>query len=68
MLAQFQLNSIEVLISKALVELYISDDKFASVNNVLREHDDMKEQTGNTKSKHFINILVFSFVITLFEA
>ena len=45
MLAQFQLNSIEVLISKALVELYISDDKFASVNNVLREHDDMKEQT-----------------------
>ena len=68
MLAQFQLNSIEVLISKALVELYISDDKFASVNNVLREHDDMKEQTGSTKSKHFINILVFSFVITLFEA
>ena len=68
MLAQFQLNSIEVLISKALVELYISDDKFASVNNVLREHDDMKEQTENRKSKHFINILVFSFVITLFEA
>ena len=68
MLDQFQLNSIEVLISKALVELYISDDKFASVNNVLREHDDMKEQTENIKSKHFINILVFSFVITLFEA
>ena len=31
-----KLNTIEVLISKALIDSYISQDEFVSVNNVLR--------------------------------
>ena len=34
-------NTIEVLISKALIDSYISHDKFVSVNNVLREYNEM---------------------------
>ena len=38
------LNTIEVLISKALINSYISPDKFVSVNNVLKEYDKIKEE------------------------
>ena len=37
-----KLNTIEVPISKALIDSYISHDEFASVNNVLREYNEMK--------------------------
>ena len=33
-----KLNTIEVLVSKALINSYISHDKFFSVKNVLREN------------------------------
>ena len=36
------LNTIEVLISKALINLYISHEELFSVNNVLREYNEMK--------------------------
>ena len=39
-----KLNNIEVLISKALIDSYISHDEFVSVNNVLREYYEMKEE------------------------
>ena len=39
-----ELNSIEVLISKTLIDSYVSHDKFVSVNNAFREYDDMKEK------------------------
>ena len=42
MLGKDKLNTIEVLISKALIDLYISHDKFVSVNNVLREYNETK--------------------------
>ena len=35
-LAKSKLNNIEVLISKALTDSNISNDEFASINNVLR--------------------------------
>ena len=44
LLAKTKLDSNEVLISKALINSYISHDEFVSVNNVLREYDDMKEK------------------------
>ena len=50
MLAQSKLNSIEVLISRALVDLYISHNEFASVNSVSRKYDDMKEVIKNLKT------------------
>ena len=44
LLAKSKLNTIEVLISKALINSYISHDKFVLVNVVLREYDNMKEE------------------------
>ena len=42
LLGKGKLNTIEVLISKALIDSYISHDEFVSVNNVLREYDEVK--------------------------
>ena len=39
-----KLNRIEILISRALINSYISHEEFVSVNNMLREYDDMKEK------------------------
>ena len=39
-----KLNTIEVLISKALIDSCISRNKFVSVNNVLREYNEIKEE------------------------
>ena len=44
------LVSLEVLISKALINSYLSRSEFVSVNNVLREYDDMKEKIKNLKT------------------
>ena len=42
------LNTIEVLISKALIGSYIIHDEFVLVNNVLREYNEMKEEIKNS--------------------
>ena len=42
-LGQTKLDTIEVIISKVLIDSYISHDEFFSVNNVLREYNEMKE-------------------------
>ena len=44
LLAKSKLNSIEVLISKALFDSNISHDEFVLINNVLKECYDMKEK------------------------
>ena len=44
LLGKDNLNTIEVLVSKALVDSYISHDEFVSVNNVLREYNAMKKE------------------------
>ena len=49
-LANPKLNSIEVLISKALIDLNISHDKFVLINNVLKEYDDINEKIKNLKT------------------
>ena len=43
LLAKSKLNSVEVLISKVLIDSNISHDEFALINNVLKEYDSMKE-------------------------
>ena len=45
-----KLNIIEVLISKALINSYISHDKFVTVSNVLREYNEMKNETKNSET------------------
>ena len=47
-------NTIEVLISKALIDSYISQDEFVSVNNVLREY--------KMKNKHKILKLLWNIL------
>ena len=47
MLAKSKLNSIEILISKALIESNVSHGEFVLINNVLKEYNDMKEGIKN---------------------
>ena len=51
LLAKYKLNSIEVLISKALIDSNISHDEFVLTNNALKELYDMKEETKNSNEK-----------------
>ena len=47
LLAVSKLNSIEVLISKSLIDSVISHDEFVLVNNVLQEYNEIKEEIKN---------------------
>ena len=49
LLATSKLNSIEVLISKALMDSVIIHDEFVMINNVLKEYSEMKEEIKNLK-------------------
>ena len=51
MLAKPKLNIIEVLISRALIDSNISHDEFVSVNNVLKEYDDIKGEIKNSNNQ-----------------
>ena len=48
--AKSKLNSIEVLISKALIDSVISHDEFVLINNVLKEYNEMKQETKYLKT------------------
>ena len=50
MLAKSKFNSIEVLISKALIDSVISHDEFVLINNVQKEYNAMKEEVQNLKT------------------
>ena len=47
LLAKTKLNSIKVLISKALIDSNISHDDYVVINNVLKEFDKMKKEIKN---------------------
>ena len=50
LLAKDKLNTIEFLISKVLIDSYISLYQFVSVNNVLREYYEMEEEIKNPET------------------
>ena len=50
MLSKTKLNSIGASISRVLINSYISHDESLLVYNVLREYDDMIEDTKNLKT------------------
>ena len=50
LLAKAKLNSIEVLISTALIDSCISHDEFVPVNDALKEYGDTEEKIKNLKS------------------
>ena len=47
---KYKSNTIEFLNSKALIDSYISHDKFVSINNVLREHSEIKTSVQYIKT------------------
>ena len=51
LLAKSKLNSIEVLISKTLIDSNISHDELILINYVLKEFYDMKEEIKNSSNK-----------------
>ena len=44
LLAKTNLNTIEVLIAKVLIDSYVSHEKIISLIKALKEYDDMKEE------------------------
>ena len=50
MLAETKLNSIEVLISKDLIDSNVIHDEFVLINNVLNEYKEMKKEMKNSNS------------------
>ena len=50
LLGKDKLNTIEFLISKALIDSYIGHDNFFSMNNVLKEYYEMKEEIKNPET------------------
>ena len=50
LLVKDKLNTIEVLISKSLINSYISHAEFVSVNNVWREYNEMKKEIKNPET------------------
>ena len=56
LLGKDKLNTIEVLISKALINSYISHEEFNSVTNVLREYYEMEEEIKNPETSVKYNI------------
>ena len=50
LLGKDKLNTTEVLISKSLIDSYISHDEFVSVKNVVREFNDMKKEMKNPET------------------
>ena len=44
LLGKAKLNTIEVWISKALMNPYINHNEFSSANNVLKDHNELKEE------------------------
>ena len=51
MLAKSKLNSIETLMSQALIDLQISDEEFKTIVNEKEKYDQMKESIRNKKEK-----------------
>ena len=55
--AKSKLNSLEVLISKALIDSNISHDKFFLVNNMPKEFGDIKGEIKNLMINKILNYI-----------
>ena len=58
MLAKSKLNSIEILIFKALIDSNISYDEFILINNVVKEYDNMKEGVKEFNDKNKFKLYI----------
>ena len=64
LLGNDKLNTIEVLLSKALIDSYISHVKFVSVNNVLREYFELTKEIKipETSVEYIIYIYIYIYI------
>ena len=53
LLGKDKLKNIKVLISKVLISWYISNDELVSVNDVLREYYEIKEEIKNAENMEY---------------
>ena len=70
LLSKSKLNSVEVIVSKALIDSNISHYEFVLINNVLKEYDKIKKEIKKLKTYSSLSkVLVFlkNNVIILFE-
>ena len=58
MLAKTKLNTIEVLISKALIDWNTCHDEVVSIDNVLKEYNKMKQEIQNSNNIKWIFIVL----------
>ena len=58
MLAKAKLNTIEVLISKALIDWNTCHDEVVSIDNVLKEYNKMKQEIQNSNNIKWIFIVL----------
>ena len=54
MLAKTNLKNVEVLLSKVLINSYISPNEFVLVNNTLREYNDMDGEIKNPETSYVL--------------
>ena len=57
LLPKKMLNTLKVLVSKALIDLYVIYDEFLLINNALKQYDDMKEKIKNANNIKRIIVL-----------
>ena len=50
LLPKKMLNTLKVLVSKALIDLCVIYDEFLLINNALKQYDDMKEKIKNANN------------------
>ena len=70
LLAKTNLNSIEVLDSKALIDSNISYDELVLINNQVKQYDDIKEEIKKFKDLNSLSkilVYIYNNVIVLFE-
>ena len=58
MLAKAKLNTIEILISKALIDWNTCHDEVVSIDNVLKEYNKMKQEIQNSNNIKWIFIVL----------
>ena len=62
MLAKSKLNSIESLISQALIDMYISHEEVVTILNEKDKYERMKDSLRSKNEKYMSNVLVGSNV------
>ena len=68
LLAKSKLCSIEVLITKALIDSNVSHDEFVLINNVLKEFDYMKEEIKNSNNELKIKLYIKQCYLIVWNA